>query len=488
MTDRTCPTIQAAKTAAGNDDEVVILPKSGGWSESVTFAQAGLTVRGGGPGETRINGSLSFTGGAAATYSIRRLVVIAPTNSPALSFSSGALDGTKTVQLESVILSGAGTGPAIAVSRTAGVSNSISVDARHVTIADEGSASALVKTDGGGAGMISASFHNSIVQGPTGGADVADNNDMAPDKATVFANPNAEDYHLRVGSPAIDHGGTRQGTEETADIDGEARGTPWDRGADEFVNHPPTKPTLAATKTDPQTGEAVGFVAQGATDPDGALKDSVILYRWDFGDGATAETTSAGAAHAFATAGTYAVRVQAVDQVGAAGPQSDPVTVTATAPPPTPGPEDGNTPVGPGGAGLPGIPADPTARPKALDTSPPLLAITTPRTGQRVRLGRVTPTLRGRTADESGVRRVELALLRLEGRRCLWYDGRASFRAAPCTTARWFRAVLDDFDWRYAFPRTVRPRVGSYVLAARAVDYRGHMTTAPTAVAFRYIR
>ncbi|MDX6671210.1 MAG: hypothetical protein QOI91_1573, partial [Solirubrobacteraceae bacterium] len=263
----------------------------------------------------------------------------------------------------------------------------------------------------------------------------------------------------------------------------------WDRGADEFVNHPPTKPTLAATKTDPRTGEAVGFVAQGAADPDGALGDSVILYRWDFGDGTTPDPTSAGTTHAFAAAGTYAVRVQAVDQVGAAGPQSDPVTITVTdPPPPPPPPEDGNTPVGAGGAGLPGIPTDPGARPKALDTSPPLLAITTPRTGQRVRLGRATPTLRGRTADESGVRRVELALLRLEGRRCLWYDGRAGFRAGPCSTARWFRAVLDDFDWRYAFPRTVRPRAGSYLLAARAVDYRGHMTTAPTAVAFRYVR
>jgi hypothetical protein len=169
------------------------------------------------------------------------------------------------------------------------------------------------------------------------------------------------------------------------------------------------------------------------------------------------------------------------------------VTITVTDPPPPPPPPGGNTvTIGPGGAGLPGISAA-GAQPAGPDTTPPLLAITFPAHNQRVKLGRTPPVLRGRNADDSGVRRVELALARREGTRCRWYDGRAGFRLGACTALRWFKATIDDFDWRFAFPRTVRPVPGTYALFVRGADYLGNAATtlsvpAKTATVFRVVR
>ena len=151
-----------------------------------------------------------------------------------------------------------------------------------------------------------------------------------------------------------------------------------------------------------------------------------------------------------------------------------------------------------GGGAVPGTNNDtdnnPAHRaPGGPDTAPPSRAITSRRRGQSVKLGARTPALRGRTSDASGVRRVELALMRRQGRRCLWYDGRRTFRRGPCRNPVWFRVVIDDFAWRYTFPRRVRPLPGSYVVLARAIDMLGNRTArtsgaAGTAISFRYRR
>jgi hypothetical protein len=482
--DPRCPTIQAAHDAAAAGETINVKP--GSWP-GAAISKAGMTVSGTGTGEARVTGTLSFTGNGA--LSLKRLVVLSGSGS-ALNVTSQAAGASKTVDIQSSILSGTGSA-AISVT-SALAAGTIDITARHVTIADSGSAPATAFTTGSG-GAITATFYNSIVKGPAPGATIDASTDTATDNAALFVDAPNEDYHLRPTSPAIDQGGgAGPGEIQTSDVDGETRGAAWDRGADEFVNRPPNAPTVALLSANPQsTGAAFSFGAQ-ASDPDAARADSITGYEWDFGDGTGAPTPGAGPAftqHAYQAAGTYSVRARAKDQRNELGGWSAPVTVTATAPPPPPpppAPEQGNTPVGPGGAGLPGIGPGGVA-PPGIDRSPPLLAITTPRAGQRVRLGRATPTLRGRTADESGVRRVELALLRVEGRRCLWYDSRGAFRAGPCTSARWFRAVLDDYDWRYAFPKDVRPRAGSYVLAVRATDYLGHASTAPPVVSFRYV-
>jgi hypothetical protein len=180
------------------------------------------------------------------------------------------------------------------------------------------------------------------------------------------------------------------------------------------------------------------------------------------------DTTSASATHAFAAPGRYTVTARTVDVPGAESAPSNFLTITVA--------------VGIAGAGGP-------------DNSPPRLAITSPRRGQSIRLPRRgrTPNLRGTTSDASGVRRVELALVRRQGRRCRWYDGRRAFVPRACGSPLWFRAVIDDFAWRYVFPRRVRPATGSYSLLARATDVLGNRTgrvsaAARTSISFRYRR
>jgi hypothetical protein len=102
--------------------------------------------------------------------------------------------------------------------------------------------------------------------------------------------------------------------------------------------------------------------------------------------------------------------------------------------------------------------------------------------------------LRGRASDATGVRSVEIALRRFEGRRCRWYDSRRrAFVLGACATPKFFRAVVNDFGWSFTFPSRVNPALGRYELRVRATDFVGHRTTAFTAraktlTAFRIVR
>jgi hypothetical protein len=165
--------------------------------------------------------------------------------------------------------------------------------------------------------------------------------------------------------------------------------------------------------------------------------------------------------HTYAAPGQYTATARVVDVPGAESPPSNAVTTTVVA-------------GGAGGAGGGG---------RGPDVAAPSLSITSPRAGQRIKRGKRAPVLRGRAADASGVKTIELALRRLEGRRCRWYDGRRSFVFGPCGTPRFFRAVVNDFNWSYTFPRAVVPGLGSYELRARASDRLGNRTTAVSAQA-----
>lgn len=481
--DFVCGSIEGAHTAASPDDLILVVAKAGDWVESVTFTKSGLTLRGHGPGIPRIRGMLSFTGSgtAAQSLTVQRVAIHAEPGGPALRISSGALNGIKTVHLQSTMLSGEGTAPAIEASTEIGVSNDVSITARHVTVADKASAPAV--TEGEEGGEIAVSFFDSIVQGVTAGASET-NSEPTSDGASLFAAPGAEDFRLRVGSPAIDAGGSRQDGEWQEDVEGEARSGAWDRGADEFVNHAPAKPSVSAFASEVQRGQAVGFTVSGATDPDGALGDDVVKYVWDFGNGTVEERTPGSGAHRYAVAGRYEVRVRAVDRTNTSGPPSDPVAVVVTDPPPLPPPGGEITSL----TQLPGFEAGYGPNRRGPDAGPPFVAFRSPRVGARVRIRRGVPLLRGRTADPSGVRKVDLALMRREGRRCRWFDGRGAFRLGSCTAPVWFKAILDDFDWRYAFPRRVRPRPAAYFAFVRATDYLGKRTAPSRAIGFRYTR
>ncbi|MDQ4041395.1 MAG: PKD domain-containing protein [Actinomycetota bacterium] len=486
--DHQCGTIGQANTAANGSgdasDLILIVPRAGDWDEDVAFTKSGLTLRGSGPGIPRVRGRLTFDGSgtAAQTFSVQRMAIHADAGGPALRVSSSGLNGDKTVRLESTVLSGHGELPAIEASTDVGVENDIAIVARHVTVADAASAPAVTEAESGG--EIAVSFFDSIVQGAKAGASET-NSEPTTNGASLFVDPDdTEDFRLRVGSPAIDGGGFRQDGEWEEDVGGETRAGTWDRGGDELVNRAPSKPSVSPSASQVERGQAVGLAVSGATDPDGALGDDVVKYVWDFGDGTVEERTPGSWAHMYAAAGRYEVRVRAVDRTNTSGPASDPVAIVVKDPPPPPPSGGGITSL----TQLPGFEAGYEPNRRGPDAGPPFVALTWPRTGARVRIRRGVPLLRGRTADPSGVRRVDLAVMRREGRRCRWFDGREAFRLGSCTAPVWFKAILDDFDWRYAFPRRVRPRPGAYFAFARATDYLGKQTPPSRAIGFRYTR
>ncbi|TDN90828.1 PKD domain-containing protein [Microbacterium sp. BK668] len=83
---------------------------------------------------------------------------------------------------------------------------------------------------------------------------------------------------------------------------------------------PNKAPTAAFTST--VTNLSVAFDASGSTDTDG----TIASYAWDFGDGQTG--AGATATHAYAGAGTYAVKLTVTDDRGAVGTITKSVTTT----------------------------------------------------------------------------------------------------------------------------------------------------------------
>jgi PKD domain len=481
--DRQCSSLTAlaaAGPAAGDDVAVA----GGSYSESGANFAVPLTIHGTGPGPSAIQGTIAFNlpvSSSVAALAIRRLIVRASGTGNALVVA--AANGstlTYSASIESSILSGASTGAGLRVS-TGTSTFTVNVTARHVTIADSGGAPAISVIAGTG-NTPNVSFTDSIVLGANNGASFPDTDRIdAPtdgDRASRFADAPNEDFHLRAHSPDIDTGHGAQGGEVSQDVDGDGRpfGAEWDKGGDEFIEHPPVLSSATATPSSTTVNQPVQFDATGS-DPDPG--DSVT-YSWSFGDGSD-PASGQSVSHSYADPGFHTATVTVTDSYHQIDTSN--VGVNVTRPPTLAG---GGT-IGP----LPRLGSAASTGP-AGDQQPPTVTIRTPRPGQRLRIGRTVPSLRGRAADDSGVRSVELALARRRGATCQWFDGRRTFRSGSCGRPTWFRTVVDDFAWRYSFARGVRPAIGVYSLSVRATDIRGNRT-APTASAartatFRFVR
>jgi hypothetical protein len=489
--DTVCETIAQAVTAASDGEIVQITP--GTYAESVAVTKA-LTLKRTGVGAVRVVGDgsanppLAFS--ASGTSRLQGVVVSSgQAGVPAVRVTSGVLGTTRTVELDASILSGNGTGAGLAASTASG-DQPIAISADHVTIADSGPAPAANLSQGT-ATSVTGSFTQSIIRGSTTAGNVTPSVPVDNDAGTnmgIFVNPGAEDFHLRADATSvIDQGGATARYAE-ADVDGEARmyGAAVDKGADEFTNHPPTAPTLSATPQFAYTGDVITATAS-STDPDPG--GSIKHYHWDFGDGTAAFDGGSPQTHQYASPNTYTITVYAVDNNGLAGPASQfNVGIFARPAPPPPGGGSGGGGIQP----LPKLGSAAEAANLAADFEPPQVSIATPRAGQRLRIARGLPGLRGGVADDSGVLSVELALVRHRGAACDWFDGRRGLRAGSCGRIVWFRAVVDDFAWRYAFPAGARLEPGAYTIAVRATDVRHNRTplgaTAALAGAFRFVR
>ena len=473
--DPTCPTVTAAAAAVSDDDRVFIEP--GTYAESPTFSKADLTVAGTGNGRATIRGTLTFGAPVSSETSgptVQRLAVVPQSgNTNALVIQSVA--ASRKALIESTILAAAESGADLVGNGVSAMTTTIT--ARHVT-AWGGSAATSLSSGS----MVT--FFDSIVggtqaSGTTAGSSNTTNSDPTQLAGLFASTDRTSGQFLQQKSTAstIDQGGDGSSDADKTDVDGRARpaGPAWDRGASEFYDTPPTAPAVAANPQSAYPGDQIAFTASGATDsdPDG----SVVSYFWSFGDGTT-QTAAPGVTvtHSYTTPAFYDVTAQAIDNNGQAGAAGHVQVGIYSRPAPLVGP-GGSVPIGPlprlGSAASAGSPTD---------NQPPAVSISVPRRGQRLRIGRTVPTLRGRVADDSGVLSVELALARRRGASCAWFDGRRSFRSGSCGRPTWFRAVVDDFAWYYEFPHGVRPRTGTYLLSVRATDIR-HNRTAPTASA-----
>jgi hypothetical protein len=143
-----------------------------------------------------------------------------------------------------------------------------------------------------------------------------------------FADAAQGDYHLGVGSAAIDKAIEQPAHPVAEDFEREARpfGPQSDIGFDEYV---PTalsglRITVSPLPTTP-LGAPTSFVATvraGATP---------ITYTWDFGDG-TPAGTGAQVAHTYAVAGHFTATVTATNSLGRVSTTTE-VSVLAAPPP-----------------------------------------------------------------------------------------------------------------------------------------------------------
>lgn len=286
--------------------------------------------------------------------------------------------------------------------------------------------------------------------------------------AVLFADPAKRNFHLRAGSPAIDKAGTPQPTESDRDVDQQPRtsGAASDLGADEFVNLPPTASFSGPTTV--RQGQVATFDASKSSDPEAG--GGIAKYKWNFGDGQTAETTTPTTTHTYTTIGTYNPNLTVVD---INGNPSSPFNGAAV---------------------------------KVTDGTPPEVKITTPKAGATLSIFKTTKKkvkvkvkgktvtrtktvktrnrfdFRGTASDASGVASVEIALRRVSlGARsaaatCVFLSG-SSFVSRSCDKSFFPVRVDSQGFWAYRTKSTLKLRPGRYELSARATDKNGVVST-----------
>lgn len=262
-------------------------------------------------------GQIAVTGRTAAGLfvaleSASRQPVFATTALPGGQGKAVAIDGRGAVVVAGTIAAATGTDWALLRLDGAGVAlhGAVVVD-RHPTAA-EAPADLVLASDGA-----------AYVTGAAG-----------PGTATDPAAMQAVTVRLAASGTidwvAVDATG-RRGVAATVDAaDGvavlAAGGLSLARYAPTLVNQPP----VSAIRVAAVSGLTVTFDASASVDPDGA----VAGYRWTFGDGVVATTTTPSIVHAYGATGAYTASVVAVDALGAAGAlASTSVAVVAPATP-----------------------------------------------------------------------------------------------------------------------------------------------------------
>ena len=153
---------------------------------------------------------------------------------------------------------------------------------------------------------------------------------------------------------------------------------------------------------------------------------------------------------------------------GAAPSPAASLTVTAAPAAPTTAPDQ---PVSAPPAVLPvAAPSTPTA---PADTRAPRVALARLRTGATVAARRAPRLLRGTVSDASGVRAVELSIVRRSAGRCAYWSAQAErFQGKRCNGTQPAFSVGTGPRWSYLLPSRLGP--GRYYIRVTAVDDAGN--------------
>lgn len=449
---------------------------------------------------------------SAANKIVRSTIATGGTNVAAVRVtSSDTSSSTKSLTVESTLLTGSAAGLAVVTGASAPVTSAgdVNVTLRHVTAAgstnglrlDSSKAAPLL---GGPFGNITVDVTDSIIQNGTAKTTYAGLlgvlTVLAPantiidtytrtlqqgqfDPAAVFVNPAAKRFQLRPGSPAIDVGGFTAG-ESTEDFEGESRPGPvTDLGADEYFNKPPK--AVIEVRTSPQrSGRPVTFDGSKSSDPEAGVGGGITKYHWEFGDGKAEDTTTPTVNHTYAGEGDTTAKLTVTDAQGAVSPVAS-VAV------------------------------------KLIDGGAPAIVITKPTANQRIRLTtrktktrtvtvkgrkikrRTTTTKRtrigfaGTANDKSGVKGVVITVERIAKakstrrstkrrstrarsaaatttKRCAWLDPKKGMVLRSCSKPVLILVKLaKDGSWTYNVKSRIKLSAGTYRVIAAGQDNAG---------------
>ena len=125
----------------------------------------------------------------------------------------------------------------------------------------------------------------------------------------AFANPAGADYHLTLGSPAIDMG-TNAGVTSDFENDVRPQGHGYDIGYDESpFTHIPISGLSVTNSSPTMVSKATLFTATLTT-------GSGVRYQWNFGDGSGRDGSSSAVSHTYGKAGNYTAIVTATNSLG----------------------------------------------------------------------------------------------------------------------------------------------------------------------------
>ena len=207
---------------------------------------------------------------------------------------------------------------------------------------------------------------------------------------------------------------------------------------------PPPAPTpltvkLTVSDSKPKQRRGVLFDASASS---GGVPISQYVFR--YGDGVQETSYQSMMMHAYANPGTYTAFVAVLDTEHRVA-VSSPVTVTVR------------------------------------DGVPPVVAITSPRSGQHAHLGHSGFVITGTAVDPgrgaSGVRTVQLALEYLQTTRsggCPWFDGHSGLAIRACTNPLYFSAKLQGSHFSFRLNPHLTWPAGNYAIRVRATDYAGN--------------